>query len=313
MLPPRRDPSLMATVRPMPTPDSTTPPGPDGPAAPTTPTGERVPAMEFVGVGVVIDGAVILAGIDLTIGSDDHWVVLGPNGGGKSTLLRLAALQQHPTTGTLRLLGHELGRVDVRPLRSRIGISSAGSAERIRGELEADVVVRCGRYGAFEPWWHHYDDHDHERSVHLLDLVGLGGFEGRRFGSLSSGERQRVLLARALMPEPAILLLDEPTAGLDFAGREQLVASLSAVAADPAGPATVLVVHHAEDIPPGTTHVLGLGANGVIAQGPIDEVLSSAMLSELFGLEVELRRHGGRYSAAARAASSRSETSLSRW
>ena len=299
----------MATVRPMAAPDPISPPGPDAPAAPVS---LGVPAMEFVGVGVVIGGATILAGIDLTIDSDDHWVVLGPNGGGKSTLLRLAALQQHPTTGTLRLLGNELGRVDVRPLRSRIGITSAGSAERIRGELAVEVVVRCGRYGAFEPWWHQYDDDDHERSIQLLDLVGLTGFEGRHFGSLSSGERQRVLLARALMPEPAILLLDEPTAGLDFAGREHLVASLNAVAADPAGPATVLVVHHAEDIPPGTTHVLGLGANGVVAQGPIREVLSSAMLSELFGLEVELRRHGGRYSASARAASSRSDTSLSR-
>ncbi len=263
-------------------------------------------------MGVVIDGSTILAGVDLTIGPDDHWVVLGPNGGGKSTLLRLAALQQHPTTGTLRLLGNELGRVDIRPLRSRIGISSAGSAERIRGELDAGTVVRCGRYGAFEPWWHSYDDHDHERSARLLELVGLAGFGERHFGSLSSGERQRVLLARALMPDPAILLLDEPTAGLDFAGREQLVASLTSVADDPAGPATMLVVHHAEDIPPGTTHVLGLGAPGIVARGPIDDVLTSAMLSELYGLEVELRRHGGRYSASARASSSRSETNSSR-
>ncbi len=269
--------------------------------------------MELVDVAVTIGGATIFEHLDLVIAPDDHWVVLGPNGGGKSTLVRLASLQQHPSSGTLRLLGNELGRVDIRPLRARIGISSAGSAERVRGDFECGVVVMCGRDGVFEPWWHTYGPEDATRAGALLRQVGLEGFDTRAFGTLSSGERQRVLLARSLMSDPAILLLDEPTSGLDFAGRELLVDALSTIAADPAGPATMLVVHHAEDIPPGTTHVLGLGADGVVAQGPIDEVLTSGMLSELYGLNVTLSKNGDRYSASAssRASISRASISLS--
>lgn len=269
--------------------------------------------MEFVDVSVIIGGSTIIDHLDLVIEANDHWVVLGPNGGGKSTLMRLAALQQHPSSGTLRLLGNELGRIDIRPLRSRIGITSAGSAERIRGELECGVVVMCGRDGVFEPWWHRYGPADAARAALLLEQVGLGGYDTRTFATLSSGERQRALLARSLMPDPAILLLDEPTSGLDFAGREMLVEALQSIADDPTGPATVLVVHHAEDIPPGTTHVLGLGSAGVVGQGPIEEVLTSALLSELYGLDVTLTRLGERYSAAARIrpSISRSDTSLS--
>ncbi|MEZ5379843.1 MAG: ATP-binding cassette domain-containing protein [Acidimicrobiales bacterium] len=285
-----------------------------------TPSDERiaatatgVPAMEFIDVSVVIGGNTIIDHLDLVIGADDHWVVLGPNGGGKSTLVRLAALQQHPSSGTLRLLGHELGRIDIRPLRSRIGITSAGSAERIRGELECGVVVMCGRDGVFEPWWHTYGPSDAERASRLLAQVGLDDFDTRPFATLSSGERQRALLARSLMADPSILLLDEPTSGLDFGGRERLVEALRTIADDPDGPATMLVVHHAEDIPPGTTHVLGLGAHGVVAQGPIESVLTSELMSELYGLDVTLTQIGERYSASARlrAAISSSDTSFS--
>lgn len=269
--------------------------------------------MEFVDVSVVIGGATIIDHLDLVIGPNDHWVVLGPNGGGKSTLIRLAALQQHPSSGTLRLLGNELGRIDIRPLRARIGITSAGAAERVRGELECGVVVMCGRNGVFEPWWHIYGPADAERASELLTQVGLDGFDTRPFATLSSGERQRALLARSLMADPSILLLDEPTSGLDFAGRELLVDALTTIACDPGGPATMLVVHHAEDIPPGTTHVLGLGADRVVDQGPIEDVLTSELMSELYGLDVTLTRLGDRYSASARlrAASSSSDTSLS--
>ncbi len=269
--------------------------------------------MEFIDVSVVIGGNTIIDHLDLVIGADDHWVVLGPNGGGKSTLVRLAALQQHPSSGTLRLLGHELGRIDIRPLRSRIGVTSAGSAERVRGELECGVVVMCGLNGVFEPWWHTYGPADAARAGALLTQVGLEGYDTRPFATLSSGERQRALLARSLMADPSILLLDEPTSGLDFAGRELLVDALERIAHDPAGPATMLVVHHAEDIPPGTTHVLGLAQHGVIGQGPIEETLTSELLSELYGLDVTLTRLGDRYSASARLRSSisRSDTSLS--
>lgn len=257
------------------------------------------PALEMIDVGVSIGGQAILREVSLRVEADEHWVVLGPNGGGKSTLLRLASLQLHPSQGRLRILGHELGRIDIRPLRSRIGISSAVTAEQFRGELTASVVVQCGRYGTFEPWWHHYTDDDAARAASLLKVVGLQEYADRAFGTLSSGERQRVLLARALMPHPGLLLLDEPTAGLDFGGREQLLQALDSLAAQPDGPATVLVVHHVEDIPPSTTHLAGITQGQVIAQGPIGETLRSELLSELFGLPVTLERHGPRYSARA--------------
>ncbi len=251
--------------------------------------------MEMQGIGVTLGGRPILHDIDLVFGADEHWVVLGPNGGGKSTLVRLASLQQHPSTGTLRVLGHELGRVDIRPLRARIGVSSATSSERLRGDHTAETVVRLGLYGTFEPWWHTYTAADTERASGLLRQVGLGGYDERDYGSLSSGERQRVLLARSLMPDPALLLLDEPTAGLDFGGREQLMTALAGLAAH--GPATVLVVHHVEDIPPGTTHVAGLAGGRITAQGPIDDCLTAEMLSDLFDLRVSLDRLDDRWTA----------------
>ncbi len=275
----------------------------------TNPDATARPVLRLAGIGATIDGVEVLAGVDWTVHRSEQWVVLGPNGGGKSTLVAVAGLHRHPSAGTVEVLDHELGRIDIRPLRRRIGTSSAVLATQLRSALTARDVVMCGSTGALEPWWHTYSDGDRDRASALLVVAGLDGFDDHTFGSLSSGERQRCLLARALMPAPELLLLDEPTAGLDFAGREALVAALVSVAARSDAPATALVTHHLEDIPPTTTHLLAIGRPAgaadrgpgrTLASGPIDEVLTEELLGELFGLPVELGRHGRRWSARAR-------------
>lgn len=250
-------------------------------------------------VGVRIDGSEVLADITFDVSPGEHWAVLGPNGGGKSTLVRLAALQLHPSSGSLRVLGEELGRIDIRPLRARIGVSSASLVDQLRGSLTAEEIVRCGRFGALEPWWHTYDPGDTDRAEDLLDRLGLGGFGGRRFSSLSSGERQRVLLARTLMPNPELILLDEPTAGLDFGGREELVTALQDLAGEPSSPPSILVTHRVEDLPTTTTHLAAIRAGRMVAAGPIEQTLTADLLSSVFDLPVALARNGGRWAAHA--------------
>lgn len=262
-------------------------------------------ALELIDVSRTIDGRVVLGEVSLSVAVDEHWVVIGPNGSGKSTLLRIAGLQLHPTSGRVIVLGNELGTVDIRTLRSSIGITSAGVVDQLRGSLTGEEVVRCGRYGALEPWWHHYEAQDTERAVELLHRVGVAHAVEQPFVTLSSGERQRVLLARSLMADPAVLLLDEPTAGLDFVGREQLIASLDTLATS-GPPATVFVTHHLEDVPSTTTHLMALADGRAVAAGPIDDVLDEALLADLFGMRVRLSRQGSRWSAAADSASSSS-------
>ncbi len=247
-------------------------------------------------VTVVTDGRKILGPLSWRVGPDDHWVVLGPNGSGKSTLMAVASLGRHPSGGRVHLLGHELGRVDIRPLRSRVGVSSAALADQLRGRLTAAEIVMCGLHAALEPWWHRYEATDEARARALLGQVGLAGYGDRTLATLSSGERQRTLLARTLMAEPDVVVLDEPTAGLDLGGRESLVAALEGIAAT-AGPATVFVTHHVEDIPRSTTHLLALADGRPLASGPVDEVLSAELLGEMFSVEVELQRRDGRWSA----------------
>ncbi len=249
-------------------------------------------------VVVVLDGRKILGPLSWRIEAGQHWVVLGPNGGGKSTLLRIASLALHPSEGRVIVLGHELGRVDIRQLRSRVGVSSASLVDQLRGSLTAEEIVRCGLYAALEPWWHSYTPADTERAEELLAQVGLAGYGSRTFGTLSSGERQRALLARTLMADPDVLALDEPTAGLDLGGRESLVSALDGIAAAD-GPATVFVTHHVEDIPASTTHLLAVADGQPLACGPIDEVLSASLLSEMFGIAVSLERSGDRWTARA--------------
>lgn len=265
-------------------------------------------ALQLMNVSRTIDGRTVIEDVSWDIETDQHWAVVGPNGGGKSTLVKIAGLQLHPSSGRVFVLGTELGTADIRTLRSSIGLSSAGLVDQLRGSLTGEEIVRCGRFAALEPWWHHYEAADTARAVELLDRVGVPHAVGQTFGTLSSGERQRVLLARSLMADPAVLLLDEPTAGLDFIGREQLIASLDALAGRDLGmrPATVLVTHHVEDIPSSTTHLLAVADGRTVAAGPIHDVLTEALLGELFSMAVRLDFHDSRWSARA---SSRSSSS----
>jgi iron complex transport system ATP-binding protein len=246
-------------------------------------------------------GTVILDDISMVVRTGERWLLLGPNGSGKSSLLRVAALYEHPTAGTVDVLGERIGRTDVRELRRHIGYSSAALAEQFRPALRALDVVRTARYAALEPWWHRYTPDDDARARECLDRMGVAPFAERQFGTLSSGERQRVLLARTLMNDPAVLLLDEPSARLDLAGREQLVAALDELAADPGSPPLIFVTHHVDDVPTTVTHCLLLRDGRALAQGPIHEVLDRDALSACFGLELCLeRRPDGRLSAWAR-------------
>lgn len=255
------------------------------------------PVLSLQGVDLVRDGQALLAGVDWRVRPHERWVVLGPNGAGKTSLLRIASLWEHPTRGTVRVFGETLGATDVRPLRRRIGVASPAVADRLRPDLTVFDVVLTGRRGALEPWWHHYDDRDRTRTTEALHAVGAAPLALRTFGTLSSGERQRVQLARTLATDPDLLLLDEPTAGLDLGAREDLVGRLGALAADGRTPPAVLVTHHVEEIPPGFTHVLLVRAGRVVASGPLRETLTEANLEATFGLAVRLAENDGRYRA----------------
>ena len=245
------------------------------------------------------DDNVLLAAIDWQVDPGDRWVVLGPNGSGKTTLLRVASLYLHPSRGEVAVDGQWLGRTDVRQLRTRIGLASPAFGDLLRPQLTGTEVVMTARYAALEPWWHTYDDDDRARANQLLDRFGVAHTADRAVATMSSGERQRVLLSRAFAGDPAIVLLDEPTAGLDLGGREDLVARLGVLAQE-SGPPTVLVTHHVEEIPAGTTHGLLLRAGQVVAQGPLEEVLTEVQLSATFGLPLTLERAHGRWTARGR-------------
>src|SRR5918996_1090776 len=225
--------------------------------------------VELAEVSIVRGGARLLDGIDWTIDEADRWVVIGPNGAGKTTLLQVLAAQIHPTAGVAGLLGEVLGTVDVFELRPRIGLTSAALAERIpRGERVHDVVVSAS-YAVVGRWREAYDELDHERANELLASMRIERLADRTFGTLSEGERKRVQIARALMTDPELLLLDEPAAGLDLTGRESLVRTLGELAQDAYAPATVLVTHHVEEIPPGITHAMLMKRGEIVAAGPL--------------------------------------------
>ncbi len=256
-------------------------------------------ALRLRGIRVVFDGRTVLHDVDWTVQPGERWVLLGPNGSGKTTLLRLASLYLHPSEGTVEVLGATLGRVDVREHRRRIGVVSAALTDLLRPTIDARDVVMTARHAALEPWWHEYTDADRGRAQALLDRMGCAHVAGQGFATLSSGERQRVQLARSLMAEPDLLLLDEPMAGFDLGGREDLVRRLGHLAADRATPPIVLVTHHVDEVPPGFTHALLLRDGAVVAAGPIADVLTGAELSVCFGLPLEVTRHGDRWSARA--------------
>jgi len=248
---------------------------------------------------VTATGTRILDHVDWQVREGEHWVVLGPNGSGKTSLVRIAALYQHPSSGEVDVLGERLGRTDVRTLRTRIGFSSASLAAQLRPALTVIDVVMTAHNAALEPWWHRYDDHDRAGALVALERVGAGHLASRQLGSLSSGEQQRVLLARTLVTSPGLLLLDEPNAGLDLGGREELVRALAALARDEQSPPTALVTHHVDEIPPGFDHLLLLRAGRILAAGPLPATLTSAALSECFGLPLTVAEARGRYWARA--------------
>ncbi len=251
----------------------------------------------MIGVGFTRDKRPILADVDWEVSDGQRWVVLGANGSGKTTLLRIAALYEHPTAGTVEVLGRRLGQSDVRRLRHRVGFVSPALAQMLRPRLRAVDAVMTARHGALEPWWHDYSDADRSRAESLLERVGAGGLGDRIMSTLSSGERQRVQIARSLMSDPGIMLLDEPASALDLGGREMLVADLADLAADATAPPLVLVTHRPEEIPAGFTHALLLRGGGVHAQGPLERVLTSEALSGCFGLPLELEHRNGRWHA----------------
>jgi iron complex transport system ATP-binding protein len=257
----------------------------------------------LVGIGVSYDAKQTwaLQQLSMAVRPGERWAVLGPNGCGKTTLVQLITGYLHPTVGDLSLLGARLGRgVDWRVLRTRLGVVSAAFAKMVRPELLAAEVVMTAKYAALEPWWHEYSAADRERARALLDAGGFGYLASRPFGVLSEGERQQVQLARSLMTDPDLLVLDEPAAGLDLGARERLVARIAAIAADPARPAVVLITHHVEEIPPGFTHALLLRSGQTVASGPISETMRSSSVSEAFGVDVSLTFDEGRFAARVR-------------
>ena len=261
-------------------------------AAPSTP-------LRFSSVDLDRPGLSVLNGGDWVVGDDERWVVLGPNGSGKTTLFELASGYLHPTRGEVEILGARLGRVDVRKLRERIGLVSSSLVKKLVPDISALDVVVSGRHGALEPWWQTYTDDEHARARKLLDDAGFARITDRRFGFLSDGERQQVLLARALMSDPELLLLDEPAAGLDVGGRERLVGYLGRLAGMADHPATVMITHHVEEIPAGFTHALLLRDGQAVGAGPLEEVLTGARLSQTFGLRLVLDHGGGRLTGRA--------------
>lgn len=223
--------------------------------------------------------------------------MLGPNGAGKSTLMSVCAARLHPTSGMVDILDEILGAVDVFELRPRIGLTSGAIASQFPASEKVRDVVVTAAYGVTGRWREGYDQMDHERAQELLEQWGVSHLSDRTFGSLSDGERKRVLIARALMTDPELMILDEPGAGMDIAGREDLVARLTDLAQDPDAPTTLLVTHHLEELPRGLTHLLLLNHGRVVAQGPIDEVLTSENLSEAYEMPLKLTSVDGRHTA----------------
>jgi iron complex transport system ATP-binding protein len=258
-----------------------------------------VSVIDFNEVCLTRGGRQILGPITWRVDEGQRWVILGPNGAGKTSLIAIAATLIHPTKGQARVLDELLGRVDVFELRHRIGLSSAALTDRIPPDECALDVVMTAAWAVTGRWQEVYDLWDESRALGMLSLFGVSQNKDQKFGSMSEGERKRIQIARALMPDPELLILDEPAAGLDLGAREDLLTRLSGLALDPAAPTSLLVTHHVEEIPSGTTHALLLRDGGVVAAGPISEVLTSANISQAFGLTIDLSHENGRWFARA--------------
>ncbi|WP_425565581.1 ABC transporter ATP-binding protein [Pilimelia columellifera] len=257
-------------------------------------------ALDVAGVTVRRGGQSLLREITWRVEHDQRWVVLGPNGAGKTTLLNLAAARSHPTSGSVTILGDRVGATDLAVLRARVGLSTVALADRLPADERVHDIVLTAAWSVVGRFREGYDAVDEDRACGLLAQLDVLDLADRPYGTLSEGERKRVQIARALMTDPELLLLDEPAAGLDLAGREQLVARLARLAADPLAPAMVLVTHHVEEIPPGFTHALLLRQGAVVAQGPLRATLTDDALSATFGLPLRLDLAGDRFTARAR-------------
>lgn len=258
-----------------------------------------MPVIDLTDVTVVRGGARILDRVTWRVEADQRWVILGPNGAGKTTLLQIASARMHPTSGSAEVLGEVLGRVDVFELRPRIGLTSAALAQTIPPKEKVLDVVMSAAYAVTGRWREEYLQLDSERATDLLALLGAQHLADRAFETLSEGESKRVQIARALMPDPELLILDEPAAGLDLGSREDLLGRLEGIASSPDGPVVVLVTHHVEEIPRHTTHALLLRRGQVVAAGPLEEVVRTPWLTATFGLPLLVSEHAGRYFARA--------------
>ncbi|HIY64767.1 MAG TPA: ABC transporter ATP-binding protein [Candidatus Agrococcus pullicola] len=256
--------------------------------------------LEFHNVSVVRNGRAILDRLTWSVDESERWVILGPNGAGKSTLLQLAAAGMHPTTGTIDVLGERLGRVNVFELRTRIGLAATSLARRIPPyETVGDAIVTAA-YAVTGRWREEYESVDIERAAEVMDAWDLGPLAKRTFGTLSDGERKRVQVARAVMTDPELMLLDEPAGSLDLGAREDLLVSLTEYAQSELAPAIVMVTHHVEEIPPGFTHALLLAEGRGVAAGPLDEILTDEKLTSTFGRPLQITKTGERFTARAK-------------
>jgi iron complex transport system ATP-binding protein len=258
-----------------------------------------VSVLEFSDVSVVRNGNPILNSVSWTVDSAERWAVLGPNGAGKTTLLQIASASMHPSKGTATILDDTLGKVDVFELRTRIGFASTAMARRLPADETVLNVVLTAAYSVTGRWNEEYESIDTTRAMRVLAEWKLDHLAERLFGSLSDGEQKRVQIARAVMTDPELMLLDEPAASLDLGAREELLQLLSGYANAPDAPAIVMVTHHVEEIPPGFTHAVLIKEGALTASGPIDDVLNAANLSLTFGLELEVTKTNGRFSARA--------------
>jgi len=257
------------------------------------------PVLQVKNASVVRGDRTILGPLNWTVNEGERWVVLGPNGAGKSTLFSLVGSLIHPTKGEVEILESAMGKVDVFELRPRIGMTSTTIVELIPEDETVLNVVMTSAYAIVGRWQESYDLWDESRAMSLLTILGVRERKDRHFGTLSEGEKKRTLIARALMPNPELLLLDEPAAGLDLGGREDLLRRLNSLASDPTSPSTIIVTHHVEEIPQGSTHCLLLNDGLAVAAGEIDQVLTSENLSLTYGIAVEVHKESGRYFARA--------------
>jgi iron complex transport system ATP-binding protein len=260
-------------------------------------TSASAPVVGLEDVVVRIDGRVVLGPVSLTIRGGERWVLLGPNGGGKTTLLTVAGARRQPSSGSARVLGLAFGRGDIRTLHPDIGHTSHALSELFPPHLRVIDVVLTGKRSALSPWFQRYDAEDRSRAGARLADVGCAHLADRVFETCSQGERQRVLLARAMFGEPRLLVLDEPSAGLDLPAREALVAAIERSVSRDAALAVLMATHHLEEVPPSATHAALLREGRLVASGPIDDVLTAGNLRRCFGLDIEVERRHGRWQA----------------